>query len=67
LRGEDGGGFGLGAAPTALGHLLESFVFCELEKSLPFLDRRWALYHWRNAPREVDIVAEAPGLDTCFV
>ena len=61
LRGEDVGSFGLGADPAALGHLLESFVFCELEKSLPFLDRRWALYHWRNAPREVDIVAEAPG------
>ena len=41
LRGEDGGSFGLGAAPAALGHLLESFVFCELEKSLPFLDRRF--------------------------
>jgi predicted AAA+ superfamily ATPase len=61
LRGEDSGSFGLGAAPSALGHLLESFVFCELEKSLPFLDRRWALYHCRSAPREVDIVAEAPG------
>lgn len=36
-------------------------MFCELEKSLPFLTRRWDLYHWRNAPREVDIVAEAPG------
>ena len=53
------------SAPTLplLGHLLESFGFCELEKSLPFLDRRWALYHWRNAPREVDIVAEAPRPD----
>jgi len=61
LRGEDVGSFGLGADPAALGHLLESFVFCELEKSLPFLERRWELYHWRNAPREVDIVAEAPG------
>ena len=61
LRGEDVTSFGLGAAPAALGHLLESFVFCELEKSLPFLDRRWQLYHWRRAPREVDIVAEAPG------
>jgi predicted AAA+ superfamily ATPase len=61
LRGEDVGSFGLGADPAALGHLLESFVFCELEKALPFLDRRWELYHWRNAPREVDIVAEAPG------
>jgi hypothetical protein len=61
LRGEDVSSFGLDAAPTVLGHLLESFVFCELEKSLPFLDRKWVLYHWRNAPREVDIVAEAPG------
>jgi uncharacterized protein len=61
LRGEDVGSFGLGADPAALGHLLESFVFCELEKSLPFLDRQWELYHWRNAPREVDIVAESPG------
>lgn len=61
LRGEDTASFGLGANPTALGHLLESLVFCELEKSLPFLDRKWELYHWRNAPREVDIVAEAPG------
>ena len=61
IRGEDMASFGLGADPTALGHLLESFVFCELEKSLPFLDQRWELYHWRNAPREVDIVAEAPG------
>jgi predicted AAA+ superfamily ATPase len=61
LRGEDSNSFGLGADPSALGHLLESFVFCELEKSLPFLDKRWELYHWRMAPREVDIVAEAPG------
>ena len=61
LRDEDGASFGLGADPTALGHLLESFVFCELEKCLPFLDRKWELYHWRMAPREVDIVAEAPG------
>jgi predicted AAA+ superfamily ATPase len=61
LRGEDSTSFGLSADPVALGHLLESFVFCELEKSLPFLNRRWELYHWRNAPREIDIVAQAPG------
>jgi len=61
LRGEDAHSFGLGADPVALGHLLESFVFCELEKSLPFLNKKWELYHWRMAPREVDIVAEAPG------
>ena len=61
LRGEDAASFGLRADPVALGHILESFVFCELEKSLPFLKRRWNLYHWRYAPREIDIVAQAPG------
>lgn len=61
LRGEDAASFGLSADPTALGHILESFVFCELEKSLPFLKQRWELHHWRHAPREVDIVAQAPG------
>lgn len=61
LRGEDSGSFGLSGDPTALGHLLESFVFTELEKSLPFLSKRWRLYHWRLDAREIDIVAEAPG------
>jgi predicted AAA+ superfamily ATPase len=61
LRGEDSGSFGLGADPAALGHLLESLVFIELEKSLPFLSKRWRLYHWRLDAREIDIVAEAPG------
>lgn len=61
LRGEDSGSFGLDADPTAFGHLLESFVFIELEKSLPFLSKRWRLYHWRLDTREIDIVAEAPG------
>src|SRR5216117_3000552 len=37
-----------------------SFIFCELEKSLPFLKRRWELYHWRYAPRKIDIIAQAP-------
>ena len=61
LRGEDRGSFGLGADPVALGHLLESFVFIELEKSLSLLGKRWRLYHWRQPAREIDIVAEAPG------
>jgi uncharacterized protein len=61
LRAEDSASFGLGADPVALGHLLESFVFIELEKSLPFLTKRWRLYHWRQDLREIDIVAEAPG------
>jgi len=61
IRGEDSDSFDLGANPAALGHLLESFVFIELEKSLPLLGKRWRLYHWRQASREIDIVAEAPG------
>jgi predicted AAA+ superfamily ATPase len=61
LRAEDGSSFGLGADPVALGHLIESFVFIELEKSLPHLAKRWRLYHWRQDKREIDIVAEAPG------
>lgn len=61
LRGEDASSFGFGADPVAFGHVLESFVFCELEKSLPFQKRHWELYHWRQAPREIDIVALAPG------
>jgi uncharacterized protein len=61
LRGEDTASFGLGADPAASGHVLESFAFCELEKSLPFLESHWELYHWRYAPREIDIVAQAPG------
>lgn len=61
LRGEDRHCFGLRADPAALGHVLESFVFCELHKSLPLQTRRWQLYHWRHAPREIDIVAQAPG------
>ena len=60
LRGEGAGSFGLGADPTALGHLLESFALTELEKSLPFLSKRWRLYHWRLDAREIHIVAEAP-------
>lgn len=61
LRGEDADSFDVGANPAALGHVLESFVFVEIEKSLPNLARRWRLYHWRQPPREIDIVAETPG------
>jgi len=61
LRGEDSSSFGIGADMAALGHLLESFVLIELEKSLPFQSRRWRLYHWRRQTHEIDIVAEAPG------
>jgi predicted AAA+ superfamily ATPase len=61
LRAEDSSSFGISADPVALGHLLESFVLIELEKSLPYLVKRWRLYHWRQEGREIDIVAEAPG------
>lgn len=61
LRGEDSRSFDLGAHPDALGHVLESYVYTELEKTLPLLTKHWRLFHWRNAPREIDIVAEAPG------
>ena len=61
LRGEDDGSFEIGADPGALGALFETFVFTELEKSLPFLSKRWSLWHWRAEGREIDILAEAPG------
>lgn len=48
------------AQPTALGGLLESFVHNELEKSLPYQDEEWRLYHWRGErDREIDLIAEA--------
>jgi predicted AAA+ superfamily ATPase len=28
---------------------------------LPLLKKHWRLFHWRSEPREIDIVAEAPG------
>jgi len=61
LRGEDASSFGPLADPGSLGALFETFVFTEIEKSLPFLSKRWSLWHWRDNYREVDIVAEAPG------
>lgn len=61
LRGEDASSFGPLADPGALGAVFETFVFTEIEKSLPFLSKRWSLWHWRDNYREIDIVAEAPG------
>jgi predicted AAA+ superfamily ATPase len=61
LRGEDSHSFGLGSDTSAIGHVLETFVYVEIEKSLPFLKRRWELSHWRMAPHEIDIIAQAPG------
>ena len=61
LRNEKATSFDLGADPTALGPLLESFVYLELEKSLPALNSPWQLSHWRSGRAEIDIVAENPG------
>lgn len=61
LRGEDSKSFGIDADPTAFGSLFETFVFNEIEKSLPFLSKRWSLWHWRADTREIDFLAEAPG------
>jgi len=61
LRGEDAHSYGISGNPTALGPILETFTFNELEKSLPFQADRWRLYHYRHRDgREIDIVAEAP-------
>lgn len=61
LRNQTASTFELGADPTALGPVLESFVFQELEKSLPLLRSPWRLWHWRSAQGEVDLIAENPG------
>ena len=48
------------ANPTALGPVLETFVYTELLKSLPHQENHWRLYHWRDRRgREIDILAEA--------
>jgi predicted AAA+ superfamily ATPase len=50
---------GLGAAPQALGALLETFVLNELQKQLGWAGVRARLFHFRSADRqEVDIVME---------
>ncbi|MFU8818554.1 MAG: ATP-binding protein [Desulfurivibrio sp.] len=59
LRGFTADSFGPLTDPTALGHLLESYVYNELAKNLPYQAEEWRLWHWRNPDgREVDIVAE---------
>ena len=59
--------FAADANPTALGGLLESFVYTELLKSLPFQQDNWCLYHWRGEHgKEVDVIAEADRMLFCF-
>jgi len=51
--------FDLDSNPDALGGLLESFVFNELQRALPLQDRDYRLYHWRSADRrEIDILID---------
>ena len=46
--------------PTALGGLLESFVFAELLRSEPHQEQGFNFYHWRDQRnREIDILAES--------
>ena len=51
--------FAAGANPTALGGILESFVFNELLRAAPLQNSDFRLYHWRSADRrEIDIVVD---------
>lgn len=52
--------FELGANPTALGSIMESFIFNEIQRCVPFQEKDYKLYHWRNRDkREIDILADA--------
>lgn len=52
--------FELGANPTALGGIMESFTFNEIQRCLPFQEKGYKLYHWRNRDkREINILADA--------
>jgi predicted AAA+ superfamily ATPase len=61
LRNETKDSFDLGADPTALGAILETFVHQEVEKTLALSSSNWKLSHWRSEKAEIDIVAEGPG------
>ncbi|MBL4874733.1 MAG: ATP-binding protein [Rhodobacteraceae bacterium] len=52
--------FSIEENPTALGGILESYIFNEFQRSLPLQDEDFRLYHWRSADKkEVDILADA--------
>jgi len=61
LRNETADSFDIGADPTALGAILESFVYQELEKTLSLAANQWRLSHWRSENAEIDLIAEGPG------
>ena len=59
LRNLGAGSFAADAHPAALGGLLETWVFSELVKNLPYQEAEWRPWHWRGeAGREVDILLE---------
>lgn len=61
LRGFTASTFAATGNPTALGGVLESFVFSELLKAAPFQEDHIRFYHWRgDKGKEVDILAEGP-------
>ena len=54
------GTFDADANPTALGGLLESFVFAELLRSEPYQKHSFNFFHWRDLRgREIDVLAES--------
>ena len=60
LRHLRGRSFDVDANPTAMGGLLESFVFSELLRSAPFQKNSFRFYHWRDQRgREIDMLAES--------
>ncbi|MBK8158378.1 MAG: DUF4143 domain-containing protein [Rhodospirillaceae bacterium] len=59
LRNFTPGTFAADVNATALGPLVETFVYNELLKNLPYQRERWTLYHWRGKHHEVDFVAES--------
>lgn len=63
LRRFDKQSFDLGSSTIAqLRGLLESFVFNEILRMLPYQSKDFRLYHWRSADRrEIDIIAEGGG------
>jgi len=59
LRNLGANSFDADAHPAALGGLLESWVFSELVKNLPYQAAEWRPWHWRGETgREVDILLE---------
>ncbi len=61
LRNETAASFDMGSDPTALGAILESYFYQELEKTLSLTGSQWHLSHWRSENAEIDIIAEGPG------